>query len=59
MRINTVFWALIAALATAALGLALLGASAFGKRRAPSRSTVTPWRIAVRTSCSGRRAGSW
>jgi ABC-type Fe3+ transport system permease subunit len=30
---NTVLYALIAALATAALGLAILGASALGKRR--------------------------
>lgn len=33
MRINSVFWALAGALAAAALGLALLSASAFGKRR--------------------------
>lgn len=32
-RINSVFWALAGALAAAALGLALLGASAYGKRR--------------------------
>lgn len=33
MRINSVFWALAGALAAAALAVALLGASALGKRR--------------------------